>query len=178
MTDQIDLIDPIERDGRETDSDARCTPPEILELVAELWPEGITTDPAWNRDSFVEAETTYDRAEDGLRFGWCGRVFLNPPFSDPSTFLSVARHSVALGTLDELVAILPLDPSRGWWRRYVWSPGLLYPLFDHLCLLSVRPRFYLRRQRMGTPEFTCAIAYRGSRDFRGVFSKAGMVVSI
>jgi hypothetical protein len=79
----------------EADSDDQHTPAWLLGLVAELWPGGIDTDPCWSPLSLVRARLTYDGTsaeQDGLCGPWVGRVWCNPPYSDPAPWADRMRE--------------------------------------------------------------------------------------
>lgn len=71
-----------------TGQDEWYTPPEHLELVRRAL-GGIDLDPASCEaaQANVKAERFFSEAEDGLSQSWHGRVFLNPPYSQPKVGL-------------------------------------------------------------------------------------------
>ena len=152
-------------------SDERYTPPEILEAVHEVWPEGIGVDPAWNPLCLVKAETVYTPKEDGLFQTWGDRTWLNMPFSNPGDWVvKMARDMVANDW--EGMMLTRLDPAASWFRFHY--EGRRFVLFDE------RTRFIKPGEgRMGTPEFCCALSYFGTRVrvFKRAFRKLGRVLT-
>lgn len=71
-------------DAKEYNSDEWGTPPEYVALVREVLGE-IDLDPASNEhaQSVVLAQRYFVKGDDGLAQEWAGRVFLNPPYSQP-----------------------------------------------------------------------------------------------
>ena len=103
------------------DSDRYFTSPEILDLVAAQWPDGIDLDPCWDPESIVQAAQVYDirQGQDGLILPWFGKVFCNPPYSRPEGWLQrAAQH--ARGGDGEVVALVLAAVGASYWRRLVW----------------------------------------------------------
>lgn len=86
-------------------SDEWYTPANYVELVRDVL-GSIDLDPASSlkAQTVVGATLWYGKAEDGLAHDWAGRVFLNPPYSNPAPF--VAKLLEALGTGDVPEAIV------------------------------------------------------------------------
>lgn len=70
------------------------TPPSLLERVRKVL-GAIDLDPASNSvgQRHVQATTWYDRETNGLTKRWSGRVWLNPPYSDPAPFVRKLAQS-------------------------------------------------------------------------------------
>lgn len=102
----------------DADSDNQYTPPDLLEMVLELW-GSIDTDPCWSRESFVRAELTYDGSspeQDGLAQPWRGRAWCNPPYSDPTPWaLRCARHATSYHQAEALL-LVNVSVSVAWFR--------------------------------------------------------------
>ena len=54
------------------------TPPEIINSLGRF-----DLDPAAPEETWYTAEKCYTKKQDGLRQEWFGRVWLNPPYSNP-----------------------------------------------------------------------------------------------
>ena len=122
----------------EPTSDDRYTPPEILEAVAEYWPEGIDLDPFWSPSSVVSARRMIPIDPDdpdggGFDAEWAGRIWVNGPWS---RMLDVMRK-VSRVDDGEVLVLCKLDTSTTWWRKYVWACA------DQICFLG-RTRYASR----------------------------------
>lgn len=157
-------------------TDDRYTPPEILERVDVLCPDGLDLDPFWSPLSLVKARHTIacdptHPDHGGFAAAWSGSVLVNGPWSRP---LDVMRKVVASKWSAKMVVICKLDTSTQWWRQYVW------PFAQQVCFAG-RVRF-LRQDgsRMGTPSFeTVILNYGHDRcDFDAAFSCLGKVVDL
>ena len=64
------------------------TPEIYIEMAREVM-GGIDLDPASDEEAqkVVKAERFYDKEADGLQQTWQGRIWLNPPWSDPQPWL-------------------------------------------------------------------------------------------
>lgn len=81
----------------ELDKNDRYTPACIIE-AARTTLDAIDLDPASSTvaQQVVQATRYYTRTEDGLRQPWRGRVWLNPPFDDPTPWIDkLLSHYVA-----------------------------------------------------------------------------------
>jgi hypothetical protein len=103
----------------EDDSDDQHTPAWLLSLVFDLWPDGIDTDPAWSPKCHVAATLVYDGASagaDGLTQPWYGRVWCNPPYSDPAPWADrMAMHH--LRTEAEGLFLVNVSTTTKWFAR-------------------------------------------------------------
>lgn len=96
--------------GCEVDQDTWLTPRYILDRLGpfDLDPCAAISNPGWVASRF------YTKLDDGLTREWCGRVFMNPPFSQTSRWL--ARHSAhGLG-----MSLVPSTTESQTWRKCVW----------------------------------------------------------
>jgi hypothetical protein len=85
--------------------------------------------------SHILAANTYslDRGEDGLVLPWGGRVFCNPPYSQPLPWaMKLSQYP------GPWVALVKLDPTTRWWAA--------------LQLAGPQTRLFRRRQRFERPE--------------------------
>jgi len=104
MLTQLDTADRTEDEG-----DSWGTPPDWLELARKVM-GGIDVDPATNEAAqrLVGAAVYYTRETDGLKHGWPGRVWLNPPYSQPlvSHFAERLLAQLASGTTREAIVLV------------------------------------------------------------------------
>lgn len=141
-------------------TDERFTPPGAIACRDRVWAT-TTTDPCWHPRSFSTAAITYTRADDGLVQVWLGRVWLNPPWSDPRPWLELLiAHCALVGQwpAHEGMAMVKNDPSTAWWRR-CWETA------DAVVFLSERTRYWQivdgEVVPCGTPEFSSVVFYWG-----------------
>jgi phage N-6-adenine-methyltransferase len=141
-------------------SDDWSTPPEIVQELAKEFGE-FTLDPCC-RPETAKATQYYTKADDGLSQRWHGRVWLNPPYSNPGPWLKKAIDSVGQEA-DLVVALLPAATDTRWFHDYV---------------LGVASEVRFRKGRIkfigwmgtpiGSPKSGSVIAiYRGSEEEKG-----------
>jgi hypothetical protein len=113
------------------------TPSNIIE-AARTCMGGIDLDPASSAlaNERVKARMFFDEKADGRYAGWCGRVWLNHPFSREwnKVWVSKAIHEYKERRVEALCMICFASTSEAWFR-----PLLRYPQ----CFLSPRTN-YLR----------------------------------
>lgn len=101
------------------DSDVWNTPREIVELIRRLL-GGIDLDPASNAvaQRTVRAKRFYTAADDGLAHRWKGRVFCNPPYSQPvcSRFVAAFIAAFESGDMPKGVILLNSSTDTAWWH--------------------------------------------------------------
>lgn len=139
-------------------SDRYMTDPSILAIVAKQWPTGIDLDPCHDEHSFVTAANTYDirRGENGAALPWTGRVWCNPPYSNPTPFIARAQqHGQSGGE-----ALLYINTG----TDTITFQTLIFPYAD-LCFLAKRQRFYKvadGETKLTTNPLASVVAYFGS----------------
>ncbi len=98
-------------------SDDWATPPEIvLEMAAEFGPFDLD---ACAKPDTAKASRYFTKADDGLAHQWFGRVWMNPPFSDPAPWLRKAIDETRAGRCDLVVALLPAATDTRWFHDLV-----------------------------------------------------------
>lgn len=144
------------------------TPRNVLDVVEEALGT-IDLDPCGNKRSLVGAREQYllSRGEDGLRFPWKGRVFVNPPFDNVSGWMEKAALE-GTNVKTEIVFLMPARTDTKAWHR--WATAA-----DAICFWKGRIRFVGAK---ASAPFPTAFLYWGSRlnRFRDAFSKFGHVV--
>jgi hypothetical protein len=61
------------------------------------------------------ARELYVLPKDGLKENWYGRVWLNPPYSDPKPFLEkMVKHNNG-------IALVLASVETGWFQKYIWD---------------------------------------------------------
>ncbi len=60
-----------------------CTPRHVAFLIGK-----VDTDPCSNEHSMINAAQSYRAEDDGLSKSWTGRLYVNPPYSDPAPWVN------------------------------------------------------------------------------------------
>lgn len=150
------------------------TPPEVVELVREVFGGTIHLDPcASPAASLAEVNFTgpdldhgLAGAVDGLDAAWQGTVYVNPPFSSLRAWVEKCqREHQEHGA--EVILLMPARTDTRAWHQHVSTASAV-------CLWRGRLTF------VGAPAsapFPVAFIYWGPRiqTFRDVFSKHGMI---
>lgn len=151
------------------------TPPEIIEAARRVM-GGIDCDPASSEiaNRVVAAETYYIAAENGLVQQWRGRVWMNPPYSQPlcGLFCAAAASKCEAGELDQACVLVNNATET------VWFQGLL-AVASAVCFLKGRVRFIdPDGNSSGAPLQGQAVIYLGAnaRAFADEFRRMGMVL--
>lgn len=98
-------------------SDCWATPPNMVRAL-EIEFGAFDLDPCCQTDT-AKAPRFYTPEQDGLTQQWHGRVFMNPPYSDPSPWLMKAIQEVEAGRAQLVVALLPACTDTGWFHELV-----------------------------------------------------------
>lgn len=109
----------------EQDGDTWLTPRWILDQLGpfDLDPCAAELNPTW------VAPKCFTKSIDGLRCGWSGRVFMNPPFSNTAPW--IRRHA----DHGEGISLVPASVESVIWREVVWRRA------QAILLLHSRTRF-------------------------------------
>ena len=100
-------------------SDHWETPPVyVTELEAEFGKFDL--DPCCESKT-AKAPKFYTKKEDGLSQPWQGKVFLNPPYSNPGPWLEKAIREIYEGRASLVVALIPASTDTRWFHRFVKS---------------------------------------------------------
>lgn len=150
------------------------TPPDIIERAREAM-GGIDCDPASsplaNRN--VKAETFYTAADDGLSRPWHGRVWLNPPYSNPlcGQFAEAVALRFERKEIEQACVLVNNATETGWFVS-------MSSAASSLCLLQGRVKYL---DSTGSPANSPlqgqAVIYFGPRvqEFSAAFKPAGNV---
>jgi hypothetical protein len=86
---------------------------------------GIDVDPATNdaAQAVVCATVAFTLETDGLAHEWPGRVFLNPPYSDPAPFVAHLLAELDAGRTTEAIVLVNARTSSVWWASLAARAG-------------------------------------------------------
>lgn len=159
--------------GGDYDSDEWYTPGAVIEAARRVLGE-IDVDPAScaRAQKTVRAKKYYTRDDDGLSKPWRGRVWCNPPYSQPacSRFVEKFCAEAESGHMVAGIMLLNASTDTAWWHS----------LAERFVLCFTRGRLGFEREdgtaadgnRVGQ-----VFAYHGgSRAFRSVFEPAVGIV--
>ena len=94
-------------------SDEWYTPPNISELVIQVLGQ-ITLDPCADEGKHIRAAQHYTASDDGLIQEWNGRVFMNPPYSQPGAWIKKLQAEFESGRVTEAIALVPAATDTKW----------------------------------------------------------------
>jgi len=151
------------------------TPPEYIKAAVEVI-GGIDLDPASNElaNTVVGAAKFYTPQEDGLMHPWWGRVWLNPPYSQPliAKFCEKLIGHVLLGDVSEACVLVNNATETEWFQNLARHASAI-------CYPRGRVRFWSPSgSKASNPLQGQAVIYMGPRAdrFCEVFSRFGFVV--
>jgi ParB family chromosome partitioning protein len=142
------------------DGDEWYTPADVIELARELM-GGIDLDPASCEaaQTVVQADTYFTKAENGLAQPWRGRVWLNPPYSNPCPWTDKARAAFEDRDVEQCVILVNNATETGWFQRLLRK----HPA----CFLSGRISFWRPDRDSTSPRQGQVVFYLGF--YRGAF---------
>ena len=152
------------------------TPPEYIE-AARCIMGGIDLDPASSKEAnkVIGASQIFTLEDSGLDADWSGRVWLNPPYSQPQIGQFCARliSHIYAGKVTQAIALTNNATETAWGQ-------LLLGVADAVCFLRGRVRFYRPGGKVGAPLQGQMLCYFGANtdDFRAAFKSMGVVVCI
>lgn len=164
---------PPDRGPESYDGDEWYTPAKYVELARQVM-GGIDLDPAScaHAQQTVQATTYYSKEVDG-RFGkWIGRVWLNPPYSDPSPWTSKLLEEYEAGRVREAVLLVNNATDAGWFQELLQTG-------TPVCFVAGRMRFERPDRESGPARQGQAFVYLGRNEARfvAVFGELGTVVT-
>lgn len=153
-------------------SDCWYTPDRELDLVAQVLGE-IDLDPCADDGKHVKAAQHFTFADDGLSQEWYGRVFMNPPYSCPGTWLAKLQAEYDSGRVTEAIALVPASTDTNW----------LSPLLANqpICFWKGRIKFLdadYEPKQSGRQALCFLYWGANSQKFNEVFKEHGIVKNI
>ena len=121
-------------------------------------------------NSVVNADAFYTAEQDGLRYHWRGRVWLNPPYSSEliGKFCEKLAGHVTDGDVSEAIALVNNGTETGWFNA-------LISVASAVCFPRGRVRFWSPIRESATPLQGQAVIYFGPNvdKFRAEFAHIG-----
>lgn len=149
------------------------TPARYIDMAREVM-GAIDTDPASNPTAqrTVGAATYYTVDDNGLDKDWHGRVWMNPPYSNPDVqqFSEKVIAEYQSGRVTEAIVLTNNSADTGWHRA-------LQDACARMCTTTGRIRFESPTRRGNSPAMGQSFFYFGDKPekFKEVFSAIGNV---
>jgi phage N-6-adenine-methyltransferase len=150
-------------------SDRWYTPPYIVELVVQVLGE-IDLDPCADDGKHIKAKQHYTEDTDGLVREWEGRVFMNPPYSQPGVWMEKLQAEIKSKRVTEAIALVPAATDTKWLSPVLKS--------QPVCFWTGRIKFLSEDyQPRNSARQSHVLVYWGLRKerFREVFEPHGFV---
>ena len=150
------------------------TPPEYIEAVKAVMGT-IDLDPASSdkANCIVEASTYFTKEEDALKKMWFGRIFLNPPYSQPliKQFSDKLCSSINNSEIKEAIVLVNNATDTTWFQNMAQRASAI-------CFTNKRIRFLDPEGNLGAPLQGQAVLYWGHdiEKFRLIFHYFGFVM--
>ena len=103
----------IKEKARSNKTDCWYTPPSIVELIIQVLGE-INLDPCADDGQHIPAGKHYTFDDNGLEQPWCGKVYMNPPYSHPAVWMKKLQLEFETGNVDEAIALVPAATDTNW----------------------------------------------------------------
>ncbi|MGB6299523.1 MAG: DNA N-6-adenine-methyltransferase [Rivularia sp. (in: cyanobacteria)] len=151
-------------------SDRWYTPPYIVELVAQVLGK-IDLDPCADDGKHISCKRHYTEDTDGLAKEWEGRVFMNPPYSQPGVWMEKLQSEIKSERVTEAIALVPAATDTKWLSPVLKS--------QPVCFWTGRIKFLSEDyQPRNSARQSHVLVYWGLRKerFKKVFEKYGVVM--
>lgn len=149
------------------------TPAEYIEAAREVM-GAIDLDPASSEEAqqIVKATDFFDVRTNGLKLPWVGRVWMNPPYSQPliEQFIDKLIVEVSDGRIEQAVVVTHNSTDTGWFHR-------LEGIAARLCFTRGRIAFIDRGGNRSAPTQGQVFTYIGAKaaEFSEIFKGYGFI---
>jgi phage N-6-adenine-methyltransferase len=153
-------------------SDEWYTPIEIVDAARKVL-GAFDLDPATceHAQQRIKARKFYTKDDDGLTKKWAGRVWLNPPYSQPaaSQFAEKLIAEYKAGNVESAILVQNASTDTGWFHALAREA--------HICLTRGRINFDREDGRGSQNRYGQAFFYLGDdhKSFEEVFTQFGLV---
>ena len=150
--------------------------PRSSPLPAPSWAASILIPPrAPSPTRSYEATRFYTREQDGLRQAWAGRVWMNPPFNQPTVkdFCARLMDEVAEGRVQAACALLNNNTETALFQA-------MAQVASAICFPLGRMKFWHPEKEPSAPLQGQAVLYFGQdvEAFRAAFVRFGFTVAL
>ncbi len=159
-------------DLEDYDSDEWYTPARYIEAAREVM-GGIDLDPASSKvaQKRIGADEYFTKGDDGLAYEWHGRVWLNPPYSQPAAtdFADQLLEEYEAGRVTAAVMVQNSGTDTAWFHRMAAAA--------HICLVKGRINFDRADGESAANRYAQVFFYLGPKPklFERVFGRFGLV---
>ena len=149
---------------------------DLIALVKEVMDEiDIDTSSCQEaNDKFAKALKFFSIEQDGLKYDWCGRIYLNPMYDTGNlkAFMEYLVVQIEKGNTTEAISITPNSSDKGWYQN-------AFKLASAFCLPLGRVKFHAPGTgKTGNPALPSVIMYFGPHPekFVATFQKIGVAM--
>lgn len=113
-------------------SNEYLTPLQIFKPIKETFE--IEIDPCSDNTKHLQTDITFTKKQDGLKQDWFSHSFINPPYSDITSWVNKAIEESKKYTLMDYVMLLPSRTDRPWYYKVLQNAQMI-------CFMNKRIRF-------------------------------------
>lgn len=152
------------------------TPEKYIEAARRAM-GGIDLDPASSAaaNEVVRATTFYTQENDGLAQPWFGRVWLNPPYSQPlmTQFAEKVVEEYVSGNIDHAIVLVNNATETGWFQNMARASNVI-------CFPEGRVKYWRPDGETSAPLQGQAILYMGGKHYEFIqqFAPMGLTVLV